>query len=111
MTKPDQWQPTFEGLTLPAGQITPLEAAARATLAALDDDGLLEPRHALTAQLILDLSASIGAGVRTGKTAAVALAAKQLLDAIASLPEPAEQTDGAFDELLRRLSEADEVKP
>ena len=106
MTDPRPWQPTFDGLTLPTGTTTPLEVAAQATLAALDADGLLEPRHALTSQLVLDLSSSIGAGVRTGKTAAVALAARQLLDALASLPAPMAADDPSLAELFEKLDAA-----
>jgi hypothetical protein len=103
---PAEWQPTFEGLTLPSGPTTPLEVAARATLAAMDAEGLLKGRHAVTAQLVLDLARVIGDGVRLGKTAAVALAARQLLDAVASLPSGDDKPDDAFDRLLKELEEA-----
>lgn len=102
------WQPTLPGLSLPSSGVTDLERAALASMEALDADGVLEPRHALTVQLVLELSRVIGAGVRTGKTAAVAMAAKQLLEAIESLPTPAPDPGDKdpWAELERRLAEA-----
>lgn len=102
----DTWQPTFDGLTLVSHGMTPMEEAARASLADLDKAKLLHGRHALTCQLILELARVIGAGVVSGKTAAVALAAKQLLEAIDSLPKVDESVDDGFDELMRKLADA-----
>lgn len=102
----DTWQPTFEGMTIEEHGITPMETSARASLAALDAAGLLSARHALTCQLILELARVIGAGVRTGKTAAVAMAAKQLLEAIDSLPKPDETPVDGFDAFLKQIAEA-----
>lgn len=87
------WQPTLPGLTLgttAAGGASPLSVAARATIAALDEAGLLEARHTLSVQLVLTLAESIDANLRRdGKvTVAISQAARQLQDAVAALPVP-----------------------
>lgn len=88
-------------------RVSPLEQAARRTLAALQGDGLLTERHALTCQLILDLAQAIDAGRRSGRASAVAMAAAQLREAFLSLPEPEEgpESDG-WEALARELHDA-----
>jgi hypothetical protein len=90
-----------------AGGITPLEQACRRSLAALEDAGLLSERHAVTMQLVLDLSRSVGRASNKGQAAAAAMAAAQLREAWALLPQPdgAEQGD-EWDELARDLRAA-----
>ena len=105
------WQPSLPGLTLGSSGTTPseLETAARATIQALDEGGLLEPRHALTVQLILGLSRSLGRDMAMGKiTVAMSQATRQLLDAIATLPVPTgAPADDAWDALASALANAD----
>lgn len=100
--------PMLPGLEPPPRSASPLELAAHRTIQALQDEGLLEPRHALTCQLILDLSQAVDAGKRAGRASAVAMAAAQLREAFLSLPEPAtggEEGD-AWEALARELGRA-----
>src|SRR5213075_947187 len=84
----------------PAGGVTELETAARRSLMALDQAGLLEPRHALTMRLVLDLARAVGRSAQKGQAAAAAMAAAQLREAWALLPQPVDGSAGdAFDEL------------
>jgi len=71
--------------------------AARQTLAALHADDKLRPEHALLTQLILSLAAAIDGGTRSGRASAVAMAAKELREALLQLDPPPEegQTDAA----------------
>lgn len=100
------WQPTFTDLDVPQPATTEIEKAARLTLHTLHEQGLLHPEHALICQLILDLSRVIGRGVAAGRAAAVALAAKQLVEAVDSLPKPEVGTSTAWDELVQELASA-----
>lgn len=69
------------------GGLTPLEVAARRSLAALDAAGVLTEAHALPMALVLDLSRAVAVGTRTGKASAAAMAAAQLREAFAMLPD------------------------
>jgi hypothetical protein len=71
--------------------------AARLTLAALRDADKLKPEHALLTQLILSLAQAIDGGTRSGRASAVAMAAKELREALLQLDPPPEegQTDAA----------------
>lgn len=84
------WQPSFPGVVPQADQreqhASALVDAAYATLRALDDEHLLTPAHAVTCQLVLELARAVTAGVRSGRASAVALAARELREAIATLP-------------------------
>lgn len=102
-----EFAPTIPGLVLPEPGTSAIEASAIATIQRLDQDGLLEPRHALTCQLILELARAVGNGLTWGKVSvATATLARQLMDAIALLPVPAEQTDDAWTQLEVQLAEA-----
>ena len=104
----DTWQPTLPGLTPPTPETGALTDAAIATVAALESDGLLEPRHALTVQLVLGLAQNIDRAMSAGKvTVALAQSTKQLLDALAALPAPDTTPDDAWDEMARAFAEAD----
>lgn len=93
--------------TQPAGGTTPLETAARRSLAALQASGLLEDRHAVTMQLVLDLARAVGRSAAKGQAAAAAMAAAQLREAWALLPQPDGGTSGdEWDELARDLRAA-----
>lgn len=90
-----------------AGGITALETAARRSLAALQASGLLEDRHAVTMQLVLDLARSVGRASDKGQAAAAAMAAAQLREAWALLPQPDGGHQGdEWDELARDLRQA-----
>lgn len=87
-----------------------LTTACRQTLEALHTQGLLEARHTASAALVLSLSAamdSVGAGGgATRRGTPLALLARELREALAALPEPAGQVDGAWSELEEALRRA-----
>lgn len=91
------WQPTLDGLTLPTMTPSGMDGAAMTTLRRLDDLGLLDDRHTLTCQLILELAHVIGAGSRNARASAVAMAAKELREALATLPQPVDTPAGGTD--------------
>lgn len=96
MTKPTEPTdaPMLPGLEPPAERESALELAARRTLAELERLGLLEERHAVLCQLVLELSAAVAAGRKGGRASAAAMAAAQLLAAVDQLPTPVERGDG-----------------
>ncbi len=102
------WQPSLDGLTVPepaAGGT--LHAAAVASLAALDEAGVLAGQHALTAQLILNLSAAIDRALASGRLqVATSQSVRQLLDAIASLPAVDVDATSAEDDVMARFEAA-----
>lgn len=96
------------GLDEPTRTASAIELAARRTIKALDELGLLDERHALTCQLIVDLAQSVDDGRRARRASAAAMAAAQLLAAIDRLPEPTDDpTEDPFEQLLREVAEAD----
>lgn len=107
------------GLEPAARGESPLQLAARRTIAALDATGFLDERHAVLCQLMLDMAEVTDVGRRNGKAAAAAMAAAQLTAAYVLLfpdrPEGGGDDDG-WDELVaefrRRESEIrDAAKP
>lgn len=104
---PIAWQPALPGLTPPKGDPTALVTAAVATVSALEQGGLLEDRHALTVQTILALAESIGREASGKFTVAVGQGWRTLLDAIASLPEPATGPAADWDAMAAAFAEAD----
>ena len=106
-----EWTPTLPGLDLSHSGgpgSTAMHDAAVATLQALDTEGLLEARHALTCQAVLQLSRSLDAGLNTGRVSvATSTLVKHLLEAYSMLPEPAESTvDAALEEMLAKFAQA-----
>ena len=85
-----------------------MRTAAVATLEALAAAELLEPRHTLTCQTVLSLSAAIDNGLSYGKVSvATSTLVRHLLDAIDSLPAPVESAvDDAFAQLVDELKGA-----
>lgn len=102
------WQPTLDGLTLPGqGRASGMEAAAMRTIRRLDQAGVLDEADTLTVQLVLELAAVIGRGVTSGRASAVAMAAKELREALATLPDVNRGPEGdSFDALSRALAES-----
>lgn len=98
-----QLLPGMSRLTDPSGRCV---AAVEATLAALHAADLLEPRHAATAQLCLELALAVEHGLASRRASAVALAARELREALASLPEPQQTGGDAFAQLLEELNNA-----
>lgn len=107
MTWRDQ-APTLAGLDIPTGAQGAITEAAKATLAALDQDHLLEARHALTCQVVLSLAQAVDRGLAAHRvTVATSTLSKQLLEAIETLPEPAEAGSDAWMAFQERLAQAD----
>lgn len=72
-------QPMLPGLEEPAHRESEIVAAARRSLRALEAVGLLDERHAVLCQQMIELARVIDAGRWQGKASAVAMAAAQLL--------------------------------
>lgn len=105
-TATEQTEP-LPGLDDPAGPLGPMELATRRTLTALAADGLLGERHAMVAQLLLDLAKVVTVSTRTGKASAAAMAAAQILAAYAVLvPEMEGGDPDAYDQLADELRNA-----
>jgi hypothetical protein len=95
------------GLEPAAPGLSPIERAARRTLSALKAVDLVDERHALPMQLILDLSTVVGAACRKGQAAAAAMATAQILAALATLMPEAEGGEGdGYDQLAADLRSA-----
>lgn len=92
------------GLDGPREYESPMVVAARQTLAALAELDRLEPRHAVLTQLILSLAEAIDRGTRTGRASAVALASKELREALLQLDPPPEDGDASV-EARKQLAE------
>lgn len=91
----------------------PLTQAAAHTIAALTRAQLVEDRHALTVQLVTSLAQAVDRGLTAPKVSvATATLSKHLLEAAASLPQPAEAAAGAdWDAFTARLAAAAAVTP
>jgi len=104
-------QVALPGLELEAeagGKTGALRQAVITTLAALEQDHLLEARHAAMAQLALELADSVTVGRRSGRASAAAMAAAQLLAVLQALPAPlAADLKERFDAFVERLLEDD----
>ncbi len=98
-----QDQPAIPGLEIPDPHPgdSPMVAAAKATLAALNASGRVGARHAVQVQLVLSLAQAIDAGARSGRASAVAMAAGQLNETMDRLDPP----DESSPELRDRLAE------
>lgn len=103
----DQDRLDLPGLqTVPDGD-GPITAAASSTLDALRCAGLLEPRHALTCQVVMSLAGAVDRGLVAHKVSvATATLSKHLLEAIATLPQPQAAGGDVWDEFQRKLAEA-----
>lgn len=97
MTERDQL--ALPGLGVADQMESAMVTAARSTIRALAELGRLEPRHAVLTQLILSLAEAIDRGTRTGRASAVAMASKELREALLQLDPPPE--DGAQGEDAR----------
>ena len=111
-TKADDGQPPLPGLEDPEPSGPPpdaLESAVRRTIAALHAKQLLHEHHAATCQLALDLAASVSAGRRSRRASAVAMAARELREVLASLPaiDQGDDEQDPWDALAREFAAAD----
>lgn len=100
------------GLERPAYTTGDLEESAGASIKALEAEGLLTPAHALPRQLVLALARAVDRGVADGKASAAAMAAAQLREAWALLPQPGQAPEGEdpWALLARELREAAEAE-
>lgn len=71
--------------------------AARITLTALRESRSLTSKDTLLAQLVLTLAAAIDRGASSGRASAVAMASKELREALLMLDPPPEDSDAAKD--------------
>jgi hypothetical protein len=100
-------QLALPGLDSPTGAPSGLEVAARRTLAALSAAGVLTEAHALPMALLLDLARAVTVGITTGHASAAAMAAAQLRETYALLPDlPDAPTADAWGDLVADLRSA-----
>jgi peroxiredoxin family protein len=92
MTAEDQ--PMLQGLEITnsenLGEASAMRKAVVATIEALQDAGLLQPRHVAMCQLALELADSVAAGRRSGRASAAAMASRELRETLLALPVPEE---------------------
>lgn len=111
MTDPnpsDPIAPALPGLDPPAAPVSALERAVERTLSALEADGLLVERHAAIAELCRTMARTVAIGVLSRRSTGAAMAAAELRQALAMLPEReagAGDTD-AWDALAAELAKA-----
>jgi len=101
--------PVLPGLDAPPPTASALELSTRRTIAALEALGLVDERHSMLLQLMLDLAQVVDAGRRHAKASAAAMAAAQLLAAYTLLMPETEGGGGdgdAFDQLASDLRDA-----
>lgn len=90
MTKPNETQPTLDGIDLGDERTRGhMRVAVVATIESLQSAGLLEPRHAGMVQLALELADAVERAGQSSKPYSVALVAAQLRDTLLALPAPA----------------------
>lgn len=89
-------QTALPGLSIPEPEKTAMEKAAQTYIDSLRESQLLQPHHVLTEQLILELARAIGLSAVKGRAAGMALASKQLMEAMESLPQPVGNDDFAL---------------
>lgn len=81
----------------------PLEKAANEYISELEKQGLIKPVHALTVQLVKDLARAAGISARDGKASGMAMATKELREAMALLPSGGSD---ALAEIQQKMLEA-----
>lgn len=87
-----------------------LRAAAAATLDALRGEGLLSPKHALTAQLLIATAERAGAGLQSAKTSiATTNLIRLLLEVLDKLPVNDESVSDAAQQFLAALEAAEQA--
>jgi hypothetical protein len=97
-------QPELTGLERLQPGATPMEKAAASQLDHLRGAGLLGPHTAMLEQLILDLARVIGLAAVKGRSAGMAMAARELREAIEQLPKG--QVDSEWERIAREIAEA-----
>lgn len=72
-----------------AGKIlSALERSVEQTIVAYSDAGLLRPIDAATAQLAREMATTVTIGIRSRRSTGAALAARELRETLAMLPQP-----------------------
>ena len=99
----DDNAPVLPGLNTAGQASNTMLRAATEYVATLRADGLLSGHHVLTVQLVLGLAEAIGKAAAKGQAAAMAMASKELREAMAMLPAPAASGD-AFTKFLQELN-------
>lgn len=104
MDQPEQTLFEVQPTTGPKGV---LRTAAETTIAAKRAAGLLDDGHDLTVALILELASAVDRGLTWGKVSvATTTLAKELREAMASLPSPeVAGAGGAWEQIVAELSE------
>lgn len=93
------------GLEPPSRSASPMERATRRSIVALEAAGLVEERHSMVTQLMIELAQVVDAGRRNGKASAAAMAASEIMAAY-QLLLPADEggeTHDAYDDLASEL--------
>lgn len=97
--------PALPGLEQAGTPSNLMAQAAAQLIETLRSQQLIEAHHVLTVQLVLDLSTVIGKAAAKGQAAAMALAAKELREAMSLLPQPADAGD-ALAEFMEQFAKA-----
>lgn len=104
--KPADPQPMLAGLEPPTHPMTEIEKVARSAIDKLRAEGRLLDHHELAAQAVIDLARGVGEGARSGKSAGMAMAAKELREFMLLLPQTINDEFGALQEELRQANAA-----
>lgn len=97
-------QPELPGLEHVQPGQTPMEKAAARQLDQLREAGMLGEHTAILEQLIMDLARVIGMAAVKGRSAGMALAARELREAIDQLPKA--QVDSEWEAIAKQIAEA-----
>ena len=100
----DQMTPIFPGMEPPGTSGNGMAQAASDLIDLLREQQLLEAHHVLTVQLVRDLATAIGAAALKGQAAAMALASRELREAMALLPQPTNAGD-ALSQFMAKFDE------
>lgn len=96
--------PTLPGMNSAGQSPNTMALAAAEYIESLRAQNLIQPHHVLTVQLVLGLAEVIGKAAAKGQAAAMSLAAKQLMEAMDTLPQPVAAGD-AFQQFLDSLKD------
>ena len=96
--------PTLPGMDGAGTSPNMMQRAAAEYIQALRDRDLIKGHHVLTVQLVLDLAAAVGKASAKGQAAAMAMASKELREAMELLPVPV-SNDDPFTAFLNELKE------
>ena len=99
----DPMQEELFNIDLTSSQMEPMMLkAAKAHIAALQRENLINESHLLTCQLVLCLAEAIGKSSQKGQASALSFASKELREAMALLP--AKRQIGDFEQFMKELN-------